>query len=323
MSRLGHENPLSATLKGVLDLRGGDDLLPPLDPSVRIEGRTCLVTGANTGLGRAVARELAARGGRLILACRSGIPETAEDIKRETGNPEVEMRFVDLADLESVHALCDSMARDGVKLDIAVLNAGLMPRKARRTAQGYEVMFGVHFLANRLLMQRWVDDGVLERGRSPIPRVVMVSSEAHRTAKPIDFERFAAFVDYGITGGMAQYGVSKLHMSTLAAELARRLQDEGEPWVSVHSLCPGPINSSISREAPAWLKPVLGAVFKRFFNSPEVAARPVIRLVCAPELEGQTGLYMHLMREKQASDASLDPETGGRLWDASATLLKR
>jgi NAD(P)-dependent dehydrogenase (short-subunit alcohol dehydrogenase family) len=320
---VGHRNVASATLTAILDLLSRKGRIEGLTPDERLDGRVALVTGASSGLGKAVAIDLARRGAHLILACRSGIPEVGEEIRRASGSSSLEMLHVDLAELASVHALCDELARRRVRLDVSVLNAGLMPLKARRTAEGFEVMFGVHFLANRLLVERWLADGVIAAGADPMPRIVFVSSESHRSAEPIDWDRFGEFVDYGLRDGMAQYASSKLHMCTLSSELARRLVDEkGEPTVSVHSLCPGPVASGIAREAPAALKPILGPVMKLLFRSPTAAAEPVTYLACSRRIEGRTGLYLHMMREKPVSAEASCPENGARLWQLSDALLK-
>ena len=299
---------------------------PTLDPvpeSVRIDGKTCLVTGANSGLGKAVAVDLARRGGRVYMACRGGHPEAGEDVRRISGSASVEMLEVDLADFDSIHALADRLQQDPGHLDITVLNAGVMPRTARRSAQGYELMFAVHFLANRLLIDRLLADGAIQPSSEPgaTPRIVFVASEQHRTARPIDFDAFGAFTDYGLKDGLYYYGLSKLHLITYAKELSRRLNPGREVRVAVHSLCPGAVNSNLAREAPAFLKPLLFPVMRLAFASPEAAAAPVVHACCAEDTGRRSGLYLHLMQEKDPSPHAMDEAAGARLWDASAALL--
>lgn len=301
---------------------------PTLDPvpeRVRLDGRVCLVTGANSGLGKAVAVDLARRGGRVLLACRGGHPEAGEDVRRLSGSDAVEMLKVDLADLESVHALADRVRREPGRVDITVLNAGVMPRTARRSAQGYELMFAVHFLANRLLIDRLLADGTIQPSSDPgeTPRIVFVASEQHRSARPIDFKAFGAFHDYGLTDGLYYYGFSKLHLVTYAKELSRRLNPGPEVRVAVHSLCPGAVNSNLAREAPAFLKPLLFPVMRLAFASPEQAAAPVTYACCAEDTGRRTGLYLHLMQEKDPSPHAMDEAAGERLWEASAALLAK
>ncbi len=326
-SGVGHRNAASATLTAILDRFSRAGRIAPLGDDERLDGRRCLITGASSGLGKAIAIELARRGAELVLACRSGIPEVGQEITRLTGNDRIEMLQVDLADLESVHALADTLAKSGRRFDVVILNAGLMARSARRSAQGYEIMFAVHFLANRLLLERLLADRVIAaRGPGdpgPAPRIIFVTSESHRSSAPIDFDRFGEFVEYGIRDGMKQYASSKLHMCTLVTELSRRLAPGGKVGVSVHALCPGPVDSNIAREAPGWLAPVISFVFGLFFQAPGRAAEPAVFLACSREIEGRPNMYLHMMREKSVSPEARDPEKGRRLMAESDRLLGR
>ena len=203
------------------------------------------------------------------------------------------MLKVDLADLASVHRLCDELRGDVPEVDVAVLNAGVMPRRPSRSTQGHELMFAVHFLANRVLVDRLLADGVIRPCHTPghAPRIVVVSSESHRTADAIDFERLGAFTPYRFSDGLKFYGLSKLVQCTYVHELSRRLNPQGSVRVSVHALCPGPINSAIAREAPLLLKPLLGGVMRTFFASPERAVAPVSYLCCSAAAGQRTGIY--------------------------------
>ena len=297
--------------------------IEPLSASVRIDGKTCLVTGANSGLGKAVAIDLARRGGHVLMACRSGHPDAGEDVKAASGADRVEMLRVDLSDMRSVHRLCDELRDRGTTIDIAVLNAGVMPRRARRTAQGFETMFAVHFLANRVLVDRWLRDGTVRPAAriEEAPRIVLVSSDAHRSAEPIDFDRFGTFVDYGVRDGIKHYGASKLVLCTYATELSRRLNRDSDGRVAVHSLCPGPVRTAIAREAPLFLKPLVYPLMKLFFLTPTRAAEPVSYLCCAGDAGKRSGIYLHMMREKRPSELATDRPNGVRLWEASETLV--
>ena len=225
--------------------------------------------------------------------------------------------------MRSVHRLCDELRDRGTRIDIAVLNAGVMPRRARRTAQGFEIMFAVHFLANRVLVDRWLKDGTVRPAAriEAAPRIVLVSSDAHRSAEPIDFDRFGEFTDYGVRDGIKHYGASKLVLCTYATELSRRLNRDGEDHVVVHSLCPGPVNTAIAREAPLLLKPLVYPLMKLFFLPPAKAAAPVSYLCCAGDAGKRSGIYLHMMREKRPSEHATSRSNGARLWDASEALL--
>ncbi len=321
----------SATLHGIADRFR--DAAPPLalPPSDRLEGRTCLVTGANRGLGLAISKELARRGGHVILACRSGIAEAMEAVRRaagEGGGTASGMKL-DLGDLASVDKLAEELAEDGVWLDVTVLNAAIVPDRARTSRHGLDEMFQVNYLANYLFVRRLLAAGVIGRARTHddvddgpaetfAPRIVMVSSESYRTARPIDWPRFALPGTYGMREVVAEYGHTKLLLETFAAELARRT-----PGVSVHTACPGAVATDIAREAPAWVKPMLDPAMRRFFKPVDEGATPIVWLATSRTIEGKTGLYVHVKTQKDRDARAADPRTGHRLWDASEATLAR
>lgn len=296
-------NPLNATLTALRDIRDTTGLIEPSPATERLDGKRCLVTGANAGLGKAIATELATRGATLILAGRSGIPETGEEIIKATGNSNISMEFVDLSDLATIDALVARLAETGTKVDRLILNAGLMAQKSIQSAQGFELMFAVHLLGNQRLATKLVETGVIAKGEEA--RIIAVSSEAHRSAPPINWENFGTYEPHSLSGAMKQYGHSKLALSLMIRQLASNLKaEDGVPEVGVFHMCPGPINSSIARDAPAPMRLLVKGMMNTFFPSPEKAARPVIHLACSPSLNGKTGDYMHLMRFKEPSEAA-------------------
>jgi len=321
-----HGNFVGAIVAAVRDLRSS--AAPGVDPvpdDIRIDGKTCVVTGANSGLGKAAAIDLARRGGNLVLLCRAGHSGTVDEIQRLSGSEAVELIAVDLADLRSVHRCCDELQRRGVRIDIALLNAGLMSRRSRTTPQGYELMFAVHFLAGRIMVDRWLRDSVIRPSsqEAEAPRIVFVSSDSHRSAQAIDFDRLGAPTEYGMGESMSYYAQSKLVLCTFATELSRRLNPGDGVEVAVHALCPGGVATNITRDAPPGLQPIIDAVLGRFFQSPEEAIAPMIYLCCAEEAGTSTGIYLHLMQRKSVSPAAGDPANGARLWQASEAIVER
>ena len=333
MAKASFENPLSALFSGIGDLWKKKPTPVQLDPTNRIDGKRCLVTGASSGLGRAIAVELARRGGQVLMACRSGHPDAGEVVKAQSGSDSVEMRYLDLTDFRTVTGLCDELRSEERRFDIAVFNAGVVPSFSRRTEQGFEEMFAVNYLAkflfvNRLLRDGTIPNSVFSEGRlagTPsrgIPRIVFISSEAHRTPEPIDFATFGHFHKYDMGGSMKEYGFTKLLLTTFACELSRRLATENGVDVSVHALCPGAVNTNIAREAPGWTLPLLKIIFGLFFASPEKACEPAVYLSCSPLIEGRTGVYLHLMNEKEPASWATDSDMSKRLWDLSEQLLE-
>ena len=327
-----YNNPVSATLNGILDLFRKKERIGTLGDEERLEGKTVLITGATSGLGKATAIQLAQRGAKLILAVRSGIPEIAEEISAQTGNPDIDCVHLDLSDLDSVRSCCDELKAKGVALDRVILNAGVVPNKALKTQQGFEMMFGVHYVANALFIKRLLEDGVIPNRsfaqtangrRENHPRIIFVSSESHRSGTPIDFDTLGDFVEYNAMSSVAQYGHSKLVMTAWMQELARQLNPDGELDVSAHCLCPGPVNSNIARDTPALFKPILNAVMGVLFAKPEKAAEPVVYLACAESIEGQTGIYLHLMTQKQPAPQARDEEVARRVWELAEGFTSR
>ncbi|TFH32152.1 MAG: SDR family NAD(P)-dependent oxidoreductase [Myxococcales bacterium] len=333
MASRTHSNPFTAVLSGLLDQRSEAPKVDPVPDGARLEGRTCLVTGANSGLGKAIAIRLAKRGAHVIMACRSGIPEAGDDVRAASSSDEVEMIHVDLSDFDSITAFCDDLRDRNVTLDAAVFNAGVVPATARKNKHGLELMFAVNFLAKFVVLNRLLRDGVIpnavygnnSRAEDP-PRVIFISSETHRSSIPIDFDTFGEPIEYGVADGVKYYGLSKLHLTTYFQELSRRLNPgEGaeNPDVCVHALCPGAVNSNMAREAPAWLKPILKPIMAMFFQSPEKASVPVDYLVVAEEMGSKTGEYMHMLRTKDPSDLAMDRNNGALLWTKTEELLRK
>lgn len=324
------DNPVQAALTGLLDRFRGGELEPRFTDAVRLDGKTALVTGASSGLGFAVAELLAARGARVLMACRSGVPERGEEVKRRTGSSQIEMLQVDLSDLQQVHHLADTLRDRGEVLDVVVENAGVASPKAKRSAQGLEAMFVTNYLAKFLFLNRLLRDGTVrnqafadqparpgERGR-----VIFVSSDSHQGASAIDWGGFGRYQEFGVNGAINNYSYFKLILNTFAVELSRRA-NPGEPAdVGVHVMCPGPVDTNIVRDAPLPLRVFLRGVFKVFFRAPEVAARPVVYMAGSEDFEGQTGRYLHMFDSKRMDDKCYDAAEGSRLWDRSVELLE-
>lgn len=321
------DGALAATLTGILDrVRDKSDLV--LGEKERLDGRTVLLTGASRGLGLATAVELARRGAHLILPLRSMAQETVEHVRRASLGGVVEAAKIDLTDLGSVDRLVLELAEDGVELDVAILNAGVVPSGSRRTRDGIDEMFQVNVVSNVLLARRLVDRGVVPRisgGREENdlpprrPRMIFVSSESHRGARAVAPERMHEPRTYGMSEVVAEYGHGKLVLETFAAELSRRIH----PDVSVHTTCPGAVATSIAREAPGWATPILDPAMRAFFRSPESGAFPLVYLACSTAIEGQSGLYVHVKAKKARDPRADDAAIGAATWDALERMLGR
>ena len=268
-----------------------------------LTGRTFLVTGANTGIGLATATDLARRGGRVYLACRSR-PKgeaAAAGIAAATGNENVVFLPLDLADLTSVRACARSFLDRGEPLHVLINNAGIGGTPGR-TTDGFELVFGVNHLGHYALTM-----GLLDCLTASGARIVNVASDAHYQAKGIDFGRLRRRTR-GITG-MREYAVSKLCNVLFSQELARRLDGLG---VTSYALHPGVVASDIWRRVPAPARPLV----TRRMLTVEQGARTSLYCATAPATALVSGAYYDNCAEREPSPVATRA-LGERLWDQS------
>jgi len=277
-----------------------------------LDGRTFLVTGGNTGIGRATAEALAGRGARVWIASRSRAKgeEAVAAIKASTGNDSVGFLPLDLADLESVRSCAKAFLARGEPLHVLVNNAGVAGRRGL-TKQGFELMFGVnhlgHFALTNALLGCLTDSAADGATGGAPSRVVTVASDAHYSAHGIDFDALRRPAR-GITG-LREYAVSKLCNVLFSAELARRTAGTG---VTTYALHPGVVASDIWRRVPWPVRPV---ITRRMLSVTEGAATS---LYCAtsPEVAQDSGLFYDKCAQRAAS-AVATGELGRELWDRS------
>jgi NAD(P)-dependent dehydrogenase (short-subunit alcohol dehydrogenase family) len=153
-------------------------------------------------------------------------------------------------------------------------------------------------------------------------RIIFVASESHRNPDSFNWPDFGLYRDYKIGKSIELYGYYKLLLTTFSAELSRRLNPNGQCTTNVLSLCPGPVNSNIAREAPKVFHPILKIVFGIFFRSPAKAAIPVIYMAASKDFREAPFDYFFLMSRKKIDEKASDPGNGKRLWELSEALLK-
>ena len=269
-----------------------------------LSGRTFLITGANTGIGYATAADLANRGGRVYLACRSEQKGQAAvaAIVAATGNEAVTFLPLDLGDLASVRECARQFLARGEPLHVLINNGGVAGARGI-TADGFELAFGVNHLGHFALTTALLDC----LAASAPARVVTVSSDAHYQAKGIDFEavrRRTASVT-----GLPEYAVSKLSNVLFTEELARRLDGRG---VTAYALHPGVVASDIWRRVPWPVRPLL----KLRMITPQQGARTSLYCATSPEVAQVSGRFYDKCAERPASPVAT-PELAGALWERS------
>ena len=316
--------PVAAVLTGALDRFRVRRQIPALARDDRLDGKLALVTGGASGLGFATSVDLARRGARVLLVdCRDLERARQRATSLGVASERIEPVHVDLSDLASIDRFVTSLASRRLQLDRLVLNAAIVPTVARSTQQGLDEMFVVNYLSSFALVTSLLEEGVLRRRGSDVPRVVFVASEAHRWSEDLALDHLERPRDGSPRRVLAWYATYKLLLVTFAWELARRLSVNGHPQVGVFALCPGAMRTNIARELPAPLRAVLKAVMYLFFQNPFVADEPVLYLACSRALEERTAVYLHKMVPKEVDGRATDAQAGQMLWERSAALVAR
>ena len=276
----------------------------------RLSGRTVVLTGASSGIGRATALGLADEGARLFLVGRT--PERCEEtlalIRRRTGRDDAAMLQADLSSLKEVRRLAAELLARAERVHVLINNAGVTLFQRQLTVDGLEATFATNHLAYFLLTGL-----LLPRLRESAPaRIVNVASDAHRFGR-LDLSDLQNERRYR---AMRVYGQSKTANLLFTQELARRIAGSG---VTANALHPGGIRSNLGRSEGRALE-VLRRVVGLFLKTPEQGARTSLHLACSPELDGVSGRYFAKCRERRPAAHARDPELARRLWERSEEL---
>ncbi|WP_055563738.1 oxidoreductase [Streptomyces atriruber] len=284
--------------------------------------RVIVVTGANSGLGLATTRALARKGARVILAVRDEAKGRAavEQITAEVPGADLEVRRVDLADLDSVRDFSEQLHADHTRLDVLVNNAGLMAPPSRLLSpQGHEVQFAANHLGHFALTGLLLD--LLEAGEDP--RVVTVSSPNHRQAD-LFFDDINGERKYS---PMGYYNQSKLANAVFGWQLHQKLTASGSP---VRSLLahPGYTSTNLQTSSPAGMvKFLFGRLLLPLAQTPDQGALPTLFAATDPSVTGGQFIGPDGMGELRGAPKTVelapraaDAESGRRLWDLSQEL---
>jgi NAD(P)-dependent dehydrogenase (short-subunit alcohol dehydrogenase family) len=279
----------------------------------------CVVTGANSGIGKATATELARLGARVVMVCRDqGRGREAQSEIRaaaQKAHPSredtVDLRIADLGVQEEVYHLGETIRADYDRLDVLINNAGVFLDSRVETADGIEATFAINHLAPFLLTHLVLPRLRETAGRAGEARIITVSSEAHRGAS-MNFDDLNAETSYN---PLQAYAQSKLANILFTHELSRRLQKEGVVANAVH---PGVVNTNIWRGS-GWISRI-ARLFSWLYKRPEEGARSVVYLAASPEVEGVTGQYFKETEVVNPSPEAYDEKAEARLWKISREM---
>ncbi|KAM6171440.1 retinol dehydrogenase 11 [Erethizon dorsatum] len=278
--------------------------------TAQLPGKVAIVTGANTGIGKETAKELARRGARVYLACRDVQKgeSAAREIQAVTGNQQVLVRKLDLADAKCIRAFAKDFLAEEKHLHILINNAGVMMCPYSRTADGFEMHLGVNHLGHFLLTHL-----LLEKLKESAPsRVINVSSLGHHLGR-IHFHNLQGEKFYH--SGLA-YCHSKLANVLFTRELARRLQGSGVTAYSVH---PGTVSSELVRHS-SFLR-CMWWLFPNFLKTPQEGAQTSLHCAVTEGLEALNGNHFSDCQVARVSAQARNETIARRLWDVSCDLL--
>jgi len=275
-------------------------------------GKTCLITGATSGIGEVTAREIARMGATVIIVGRSlqKCQSTVASIQQDTGNPAVSFIQTDLSAISQIHSLVKKFKEQHIRLDILVNNAGGFFMARTLTTDGYEMTFALNHLSYFMLTLLLLD---LLKSSAPA-RIVNVASDSHMN-EHLNFDDLQFNRMYN---PVHAYGRSKLANVLFTYELARRLTDSG---VTANALHPGAVATNIWNRPMPWLKFLMEPLMRRVAITPQEGAKTSIYLATSPEVEGVTGKYFVKCKPRQSNPASYDVTAAKRLWEISLKMV--
>jgi NAD(P)-dependent dehydrogenase (short-subunit alcohol dehydrogenase family) len=273
-----------------------------------MEGKICMITGANSGIGKATALALAEMGVTIVMVCRNKErgESAQQDIIEKTGNKNINLLICDLSSQEQIRNLVLEFKQKYQGLHVLINNAGIVLSKRQLSVDGIEMNIAVNYLAPFLLTNLLID--ILKK--SAPSRIINVSSGVHKMAS-MDFDDLQG--ENKKYGAFKNYGVPKLAITLFTYELSRKLERTG---VTVNTVHPGVVRSNLGRDLPA----ISRGFQKTFFKSPRKGAATSIHLASSPDVEGITGKYFVKKQPKKSSDESYNEEYAQKLWEISAEM---
>lgn len=275
-----------------------------------MSGKICIITGANSGIGRAAALRLAELGAHVVMVCRNR--ERGEHAKEEIDSAVVaarsggntELVIADLSSQADIRRAAQEILAAHPAIDVLINNAGASLKHREITVDGIERTFAVNYLAYFMLANLLLP-GLRARANA---RIVNIASAAHGRGK-IDFDNLQGERRYG---NFAMYATSKLEDVMFTYALARMLGDSG---ITVNTLHPGVVATGIWRQVP-----ILDTIGKWFMISPEKGAETIVFLAASPQVAGITGSYFDKCEVIKTSARSYDVALQKKLWNVSVAI---
>ena len=276
---------------------------------MRLQGKTAIVTGANSGMGMATVRALSDMGARVIMLCRSEKRgrEALERLNSEKPR-DLDLILCDLGDYDSVRSFVSKVRESYSRIDILVNNAGFISLDRHETKEGLECQFGINHIGHFLLTTSLLD--LMGKGS----RIVVVASGAHKTGK-IHFDDINLHKGFNV---IKAYSQSKLANVLFTRELARRVKDKG---ITVNCCHPGAVATNIGIDRETGFGKTVTGLLKPFFQTPEQGARTAVFLATDDSVADVSGEYFYKCKIAKSSERSKDMELAKELFEFSEKLI--
>ena len=279
-----------------------------------MHNKVCLVTGANSGVGKEIAMGLARLGAQLVMVCRDTVKGEAaqKEIVALTGNDNIKLHIADLSSQQAVRALAGQIEAEYPKLHVLINNAGVVLTQKTLSIDAIEMTLATNYLGPFLLTNL-----LLDKLKSSAPaRIINVSSMAYKfggfNLNDLQFEKRKYSV-------IKSYGQSKILMNSFSFELARRLGGIG---VTVNCLHPGAVKTNLgSNNASNVLLKLTDRVIKLFFISPKKAAETPLYLATSDEVRETSGKFYVKCKPRKSSHLTTDPALAQKIWNLSERLV--
>lgn len=278
--------------------------------------KICLITGANSGIGKASAAGLAKLGATVILVSRNHTrgERTLSELSKKTGSTKLQLMVADLSSISSIVSLVSDVKRRFERIDVLINNAGALFSRRHETVDGIEATFAVNYLS-RFLLTNLLIDRLLQSKQG---RVINVSDDQHRRGG-INFDDINLTKNYSLMKAVRQAALADI---LFVYKMSSELSDTG---VTINAVHPGLVSTNIIYNDPDSSLP-LRAVYKLltpFLSSPEKGAETVLYLASSPEVNRVSGKYFIAKKCVRSSVLSYEQETADRLWRVSEQMLNK
>ena len=278
-----------------------------------MEKDLAIITGADGGMGQEITKEIARAGYPTIMACKNAKKATpiCEQIKKETGNTQIEIREINLASLTSVNSFTEQLLKEGRPISRLMNNAGILTTPTRKTEDGLETIISVNYVGPYMLTRQLLP---LMRPGSRIVNTVSCSSIIGKIEPKVFFEKGKSGPFFRIP----VYGNSKLALHLFTQELAKQIQERG---ITANASDPGIVNTNMIT-MQAWFDPITDLIFRPLIKTAAQGAATAIHLALSEEAKGKNGSCYVNCKEKKQSKRMQNHPFQKQLWEDTEKLIR-